>query len=103
MAESILTLIHEQIVVIISTLTALLIGITTIVLSVIGDFGRSRGTGGCPPKDNETLKKWLDRLADVLKALAGKTVEALPAIVGSAVCTILHFLGKTVGFVAEQT
>ena len=103
MPEIILTLIREQIVVIISTLTVLLTGIATIVLFVIGDFGRGVRTGGSPPKDNETLKKWLDRLADAFKKLAGNTFEALSAIVGSAVGTILDFLGKTVGFVAEHT
>ena len=46
------------------------------------------------------MKKWLDRLANVLKRLAGKAVEALPAIVGSVVGAILSFLGKAVGFVA---
>ena len=49
------------------------------------------------------LKKWLDRLANALKRLAGKTVEALPAIMRSVVDAILSFLGKTVGFVAENT
>ena len=39
----------------------------------------------------------------MLKRLPGKTFEALPAIVGSAVGAILSFLGKTVGFVAERT
>ena len=43
------------------------------------------GTGGSPSKDEGALKKWLDRLADALKRLAGKAVEALPAIVGSVV------------------
>ena len=36
----------------------------------------------------------------MLKRLAGKAVEALPAIVGSVVGAILSFLGKAVGFVA---
>ena len=49
------------------------------------------------------MKKWLDSLADVLKRLAGKAAEALPAIVGSAVGTILTFLRMAVGFVAEHT
>ena len=49
------------------------------------------------------MKKWLDRLADALKRLAGKAVEELPAIVGSLVAAILSFLGKAVGFVAEHT
>ena len=49
------------------------------------------------------MNKWLNRLADVLKRLAGKAVEALPAIVGSVFGTILSFLGKAIGFVAEHT
>ena len=101
--ERILTLIREQIVTIISIFTVLLAGIATIVLSVIGDFGGRGGTGGSPPKDKGALKKWLDRLADALERLAGKVVEELPAIVGSVAAAILSFVGKTVGFVAEQT
>ena len=49
------------------------------------------------------MKTWLDRLADALKILAGKAVEALPAIVGSVAGAILSFLGKADGFVAKQT
>ena len=95
--------IREQIVTIISTLSAFLVVIATIVLSVIGDFGGSGGTVASPPKDEGTLKKWLDRLADALKRLAGKAVEALHAIVGSVVGVILSFLGKAIGFVSEHT
>ena len=100
--ERILTLISEQIVTIISTLTALLTGIATIVFSVMSDFGGDRGTGVSLPKDKRALKRWLERLADALKRLAGKAVEALPAIVGSVVGAILSFLGKAVAFVAEH-
>ena len=77
--------------------------ISTIVLAITGIFGGGRGTGGSPPKDEGALKKWLDRLADPLKRLAGKAIEALPAIVESVVGAILSFLGKAVGFVAEHT
>ena len=48
-------------------------------------------------------KKWLDRLADAIKRLAGKAAEALPAIIGSVVGAILSVLGKAVGFAAEHT
>ena len=51
-------LIREQIVTIVSTLSALLAGIATIVLSVIGDFRGGGGTGVLPPKDEGALKKW---------------------------------------------
>ena len=78
--------------------------ISMIVLAITGVFGGvSRGTGGLPPKDEEALKKWLDRLANALKRLAGKAVESLPVIVGSFAGAILSFLGKAVGFVAEHT
>ena len=49
------------------------------------------------------VKKWLNRLADALKRLAEKAVEALPAIVRSIVGAILSFLGKAVEFIAERT
>ena len=77
--------------------------ISMTVLAITCIFGRGRGTEGSPSKDKGTLKKWLDRLADALKKIAGKTVEALPAIVRGVVSAILSFLGKTVGFVAEHT
>ena len=66
-------------------------------------MGKGRGTGDSPLKDEGILKKWLDRLADALKRLAGKAVGALSAIVGSVVGAILSFLGKAIGFVAEHT
>ena len=71
--------------------------------TITGVFGGGGGTGGSPPKDEGILKEWLDRLANALKRLAGKVVEALPAIVRSVVVAILSFLGKAVGFVAKHT
>ena len=62
-----------------------------------------RGGSVSPLKDEGVLKKWLDRLADALKRLAGKAAEALPAIVGNVVGAILSLLGKADGFVAEHT
>ena len=77
--------------------------ISTIVLAIAGVFGGGgRGAGGSPPKDEGILKKWLDRLPDALKRLAGKAFEALSAIVRSVVGAILSLLGKAVGFVAEN-
>ena len=43
------------------------------------------------------------RLANTLKRLTAKAVEALPAIVGSVVGAILSFLRMAIGFVAEHT
>ena len=68
------------------------------MLAITGVFGGGGGEGS-PSKD----EGWLDRLADALKRLAGKAVEALSAIVGSAAGVILSFLSKVVGFVAEHT
>ena len=95
LAGRICTLFREQGITIFSILTALSMTIT----GVFGGGG-GRGAGGSLPEDEGTLKKWLDRLANGLKRLAGKTVEALPAI---AVGAILSFFGKAVGFVAKHT
>ena len=39
----------------------------------------------------------------MLKRLAGKTVQALPDIVGRVAGAMLSFLGRAVGLVAEYT
>ena len=104
LAERIRTLLKEQGITIFSILTALSMTISTIILAIRGAFGEGGGGAGEPTsKDKGTLKKWLDRLADALKRLAGKAAEALPAIVGSIVGAILSFPGKAVGFAAEHT
>ena len=51
-------LIREQIITIISTRSATLADITTIVLTVVGDFGGGGGTERPPLKDKQDLKKW---------------------------------------------
>ena len=65
-------------------------------------FGGRGGGSASLPKDEETLKKWLNRLANALKRLARKAGETLPAALGSVVGAILSFHSKTVGFVAEN-
>ena len=77
--------------------------ISTIALAITGVFWGGEGTGGSPPKDEGILKKWLDRLTNALKRLAGKVAEALSAIVESVIGAILSFLRKAVRFVAEHT
>ena len=101
--ERIRTLFKERGVTIFSIMTTFSVTIATTVLAITGVFEGTRGTGGSPPKGRGTLKKWLDRLANALKRLAGKAAEALPGIIGSLVGTALSFLGKAVGFVAEHT
>ena len=80
LTKIICTLFCEQGITIISILTALSMTISTIVLAVRGVFGAS------PPKDEGTLKKWLNRLADTLKRLGAISIS----------------LGKAVGFVARS-
>ena len=101
MAERIGILFHEQGITTFPVLTALSVTISTIMVAITGAFGVGVGVGvgNSPPRDEGVLNKWLKRLADVLKWLAGKAVEALPAIVES----VVSFLGKVVGFVAEHT
>ena len=78
--------------------------ILTIILAITGLFGGGSGGPGDPPsKDKGTLKKWLDRVADAIKRLAGKAAETLPVIVGSVIVAILSFLGKAARFAAEHT
>ena len=51
--------------------------------------------------DKEVLRKWLNKLADGHKRLAGKTMEILLATVGSFAgntLRIVRFLGKVVEF-----
>ena len=89
------TLFKEQGITIFSALTALSITFLTIVVAITGvSGGGGQEAGGSPPRDERVLKKWLDRLANALKRLEGKAVEALLAIVGSVVGAILNFLGK---------
>ena len=77
--------------------------ISTIALVISGAFGGiDGGTRGSPPNEEGVFKKWLDSLPNVLKRLAGKAAEALPAIAESVVGAILSFLGKAVGFAAEH-
>ena len=93
------TLFREQGITIFSILIALSMTISTTVLAITVVFGGGRGAGASPPKD----KEWLDKLADVVKRLAGKAVETVKAIVVSVVGAILSFLKKTIGFVGEHT
>ena len=76
--EGIRTLIREQSVAKTSVLTDLSISIITTALAIKGDFGRVSATSGSSaPKDEVTLKKWLNMPADVLKRLAGKVLLVL--------------------------
>ena len=69
--------------------------ISATVLVITGAFGRR--VEDPPPEDEGDLNKWLNSLADALKGLAGKAVEALSATVENVVGSILGFLGKAVG------
>ena len=101
MVESICTLFRELGTTIFSILTAISMTISAIVLAITGAFGG--GVEDPPPEDERDLNKWLNSLADALKGLAGKAVEALSATVESVVGIILGFLGNAVGLAAEHT
>ena len=112
LAERICTLFRDQVCTIVSVLTALSTTISTIVLalSVVfgggggrGGGGGGGGRGGSPSKNEVVLNKSLNRLADTIKRLARKAIEALPATLVSVAGAILSFLGKAVGFFAEHT
>ena len=92
LAERIRTLLRDQGITIFSIIAAFSMTISTIFLAITGVFGGREGARGPTPKEEGILKKWLERLADVLKRLAGKPVEELHAIVGSAVGANLSFL-----------
>ena len=103
LAERIRTLFREQGITIFSILTAFSMTISAIVLAITVAFVGGGLTGGSSSKDEVVLKKWFGRLADALKRLARKAVEAFPTFVGIVVGAILSFLGKVIGFVAEHT
>ena len=67
LAERSRTLFRKQGITMFSILTVFSMTISMMVLAITGVFGGGRGAGGSPPKDEGILKKWLDRLADVLK------------------------------------
>ena len=49
------------------------------------------------------MKKWLNRLEDALKRLAGKAADPLLPIVASVGGAISNFVANALGFVAKQT
>ena len=68
--ERILTLICEQIVTIILTLTSLLTGVATIALSIMGDFGGGGGTGG--PLTKGDLEKMVRQVSRCTQKICRK-------------------------------
>ena len=70
--------------------------ISKIVFAITGVLGSGQSRAGSSPSkdDKGTFKKWLDRLADALKRLAGKAVEALSATVWKCCWCRLKFSRK---------
>ena len=64
----------------------------------LGEEGSLAASGS--PADEGIYKRWLNRVVDVVKRLAGKSAEALHAII-SIVGATLSFLGKVVVCVAK--
>jgi len=104
LAERIKTLFREQGITIVSILTAFSFVISTIVLAVTGTSPPS------PPSpssnSNSDLKSWvkkqLKHLSELIKKLAIKAVDSLPAIIGSIVSWIFSTAGKVVGYMADH-
>ena len=94
---------EESITMVLTSLFKAILPIALAVAVIFGGGGGPAASGSTSPKDEENLKKWLNKLADTLKRPAGKAIEALPAIVGNVVDAILSFLCKPVGFVVEDT
>ena len=75
----------------------------TIVLTVTDVFGGRGGpTAFGSPKDEGTINKWLNSLADALTRFAGYATEPLPAIVGSIVGDFFRFFGNYFGILVEH-
>ena len=109
LAERIRTLFREQDITIASILTALGMTISTLVLALTGGSGGGAAPTPTPPQPpagkggvREWIKKHLQSLGRALAKLAGKAAAALPGIIGSIVSWLLSFLGKTVGWLAEN-
>ena len=101
-------LFHEQYIIVISVwynntvLAPLFVNIFKIVLLYSG-IQRRRKPCCFSTMNDGGLKKWLNRQVDTRKELAGRAVEALPAIFGSVVGGILNILDKAVGYAAKDT
>ena len=98
LAERIRTLFREQGITIVSTLTALGMIISTIVLAIPGGGAAAPPQPPQPPGKGgakEWIKKQLQSLGRILAKLAGKAAAALPGIIGSIVSWLLSLLGKT--------
>eukprot|EP00745_Piridium_sociabile_P013010 TRINITY_DN1957_c0_g1_i2.p1 TRINITY_DN1957_c0_g1~~TRINITY_DN1957_c0_g1_i2.p1 ORF type:complete len:402 (-),score=28.23 TRINITY_DN1957_c0_g1_i2:333-1538(-) len=104
LAERIRTLFREQGITIVSVLTAIGFAISSIVLAVTGGSGGTSPSPPSPPSpgDKSWGKKQLDHLANLLKKLAVKAMDALPGILGSIVSWILAAASRVVGFVADH-
>ena len=101
LAERIRTLFREQGITIASILTALGFAISTLVFALTG--GSVTPPPPSPsPSDQGWVKKQLKHLAELLKKLATKALDALPGIIGSIVSWLLSSAGKVVGFMAEH-
>ena len=109
LAERIQTLFREQGVTIFSILTAVGMTISTLVLALtrtVGIGGGSAGpgepggSGGSPVKD--WIKKTLQNIANLLKRLGDKLVDALPGILGSVFSWIFNTASKVVVWASEH-
>ena len=102
LSEKLRTLFREQRITLAAIFTAIVMIISTIVVSITrGSVG-----GAALPKDKNKLVEWfkdkLKCLFDALRRLAGKAVEAFPGTFLSVFGEILNFLAKAAGFAATN-
>jgi len=106
LAERLHTLFREQGVTITSILTALGFIVSTIVLAIQNALGGGVPTPAPTPSDRggitDWVKKQLQNLGKLLKALAGKDAAALPGIIGAVVSWLLKTVGSVAVWLAEH-
>ena len=67
------------------------LGIIVVATGVYAGRGSYASSGSSLAKDEEAVKKWLNRLTDAFKKLAWKIVHALRAILRSVADAICSF------------
>ena len=110
LTQRIRTLFLEQGVTIASVITAIGFIISTIVLSVSKTLGGPPVTPApappTPPSDPNDLKSWakkqLRHIADLLKILGEKALNALPGVIGAIVSWLFSTASKVVGYMSEH-
>jgi len=106
LAERIRTLFREQGITIASVITAFGFIISTIVLSVTGGPVTPAPPAPPAPSDPSDFKSWakkqLRHIADLLKIVGEKALNALPGVIGAIVSGLFTIASKVVGYMSEH-